>query len=71
MIKDKIDTKIDTTEIDIEIGNYEKQLRQYQLVKNNLINEVDMLDPENKHYMEIKNDLNERLYSMYDKIELS
>lgn len=69
MIKDKIDTKIDTTEIDIEIGNYEKQLRQYQLVKNNLINEVDMLDPENKHYMEIKNDLNERLYSMYDKID--
>lgn len=69
MIKDKIDTKIDTTEIDIEISNYEKQLRQQQLVKNNLINEIDMLDPENKHYMEIKNDLNERLYSMYDKID--
>lgn len=28
-----------------------------------------MLDPENKHYISIKNDLNERLYSMYDKIE--
>lgn len=68
MIKDKIDTKIDTTEIDIEISNYEKQLRQHQLVKNNLINEIDMLNPENKHYMEMKNDLNERLYSMYDKL---
>lgn len=28
-----------------------------------------MLDPENKHYNIIKADLNERLYSMYDKIE--
>ena len=28
-----------------------------------------MLDPEAKHYTVIKNDLNERLYSMYDKIE--
>lgn len=27
-----------------------------------------MLNPENKHYMEMKNDLNERLYSMYDKL---
>lgn len=28
-----------------------------------------MLDPESKHYKLIKSDLNERLYSMYDKIE--
>ena len=52
-----------------KINNYEKQLRQFQLLKSNLISEIDMLDPENKHYTLIKNDLNERLYSMYDKIE--
>lgn len=63
-MKEKINTKID-----IEINNYEKQLRQFQLTKNNLISEIDMLDPENKHYILIKDDLNERLYSMYDKIE--
>lgn len=69
IMKEKINTKIDTSEIDLEINNYEKQLRQFQLLKNNLIGEIDMLDPEAKHYIVIKNDLNERLYSMYDKIE--
>lgn len=69
IMKGKINTKIDTSEIDLEISNYEKQLRQFQLLKNNLIGEIDMLDPEAKHYIVIKNDLNERLYSMYDKIE--
>lgn len=69
IMKEKINTKIDTSEIDLEINNYEKQLRQFQLLKNNLIGEIDMLDPEAKHYTVIKNDLNERLYSMYDKIE--
>lgn len=69
IMKEKINTKIDTSEIDLEISNYEKQLRQFQLLKNNLIGEIDMLDPEAKHYIVIKNDLNERLYSMYDKIE--
>ena len=69
IMKEKINTKIDTSEIDLEINNYEKQLRQFQLLKSNLISEIDMLDPENKHYTLIKNDLNERLYSMYDKIE--
>lgn len=69
MMKEKINTKIDTSEIDVEISNYEKQLRQFQLLKNNLISEIDMLDPESKHYKLIKSDLNERPYSMYDKIE--
>lgn len=69
MMKEKINTKIDTSEIDVEISNYEKQLRQFQLLKNNLISEIDMLDPESKHYKLIKSDSNERLYSMYDKIE--
>lgn len=69
LIKEKINTKIDTIEMDLEISNFEKQLRQHQLVKNNLMTEIDMLDPENKHYEDIKNDLNERLYSMYDKID--
>lgn len=68
-MKEKINTKIDTSEIDVEISNYEKQLRQFQLLKNNLISEIDMLDPESKHYKLIKSDSNERLYSMYDKIE--
>ena len=69
IIEEKINTKIDTSEIDKEIDNLEKQLRQYQLLKNSLISEIDTLDPENRHYNSIKNDLNERLYSMYDKIE--
>lgn len=68
MIKGKIKIEIDTAEMDKEIYKFEKQLRQFRLVKSNLMSEIDMLDPENKYYDDIKNDLNERLYVMYDKI---
>lgn len=68
LIKEKIKIKIDTVEMDKEINKFEKQLRQFRLVKSNLMSEIDMLDPENKYYDDIKNDLNERLYVMYDKI---
>ena len=34
-----------------------------------LIDEIDTLDPDDKHYIKRKADLDDRLYKMYDKIE--
>ena len=31
--------------------------------------EIDSLDPDDKHYIKRKTDLDDRLYKMYDKIE--
>ena len=34
-----------------------------------LIEEIDSLDPDDRHYRRRKSDLDDRLYGMYDKIE--
>lgn len=69
MMQDKINMKVDTTAIDQEIENYEKQLRQNYAIKSKLMEEIDNLDPDDKHYIRRKADLDDRLYRMYDKIE--
>ena len=46
-----------------------KQLRHSYSVKSGLIEEIDSLDPDDKHYIKRKADLDDRLYKMYDKIE--
>lgn len=69
MMQEKINTKVDTAAIEQEIANYEKQLRQHYAVKSKLIDEIDSLNPDDRHYIKIKADLDERLYKMYDKIE--
>ena len=61
--------KVDTAAIDQEIANYEKQLRQHYSVKTKLAEEIDSLDPDDRHYVRRKADLDDRLYKMYDKIE--
>lgn len=69
MMREKINMKVDTTAIEQEIGNYEKQLRQFYSVKTKLVEEIDSLDPDDRHYVRRKADLDDRLYKMYDKIE--
>ena len=68
-MQQKINMKIDTSAIEQEIANYEKQLRQSYATKSRLIDEIDTLDPDDKHYIKRKADLDDRLYKMYDKIE--
>ena len=65
----KISMKVHTSAIEQEIANYEKQLRQSYSIKSRLIEEIDTLDPDDKHYIKRKADLDDRLYKMYDKIE--
>lgn len=69
LMQSKINSKVDTTAIEQEITAAEKQLRQYYSVKSKLMDEIDTLDPDDRHYIIRKSDLNERLYKMYDKIE--
>ena len=69
MIQEKINSKVDTTAIEQEIAAAEKMLRQYYSVKSKIMEEIDTLDPDDRHYIIRKSDLDERLYRMYDKIE--
>ncbi len=69
MMQEKINSKVDTAAIETELASYEKQLRQYYAVKLKLAEEIDSLDPDDRHYIKRKADLDDRLYRMYDKIE--
>ena len=69
MMQEKINSKVDTTAIEQEITAAEKQLRQYYSIKSKIMEEIDTLDPDERHYIIRKSDLDERLYRMYDKIE--
>ena len=69
MMQEKINSKVDTTAIEQEIAAAEKMLRQYYSVKSKIMEEIDTLDPDERHYIIRKSDLDERLYKMYDKIE--
>ena len=69
MIQEKINMKVDTSAIENEIDNYQKELRKSHSTKFKLIEEIDNLDVEDKHYKRRKNDLDDRLYRMYDRIE--
>lgn len=69
MMQEKISSKVDTVAIDGELAACEKQLRQYYAVKLKLAEEIDSLDPDDRHYIKRKADLDDRLYRMYDKIE--
>ena len=69
MMQEKINMKVDTTAIDQEIANYEKQLRQDYSIKAKLMEEIDNLNPDDRHYIRRKADLDDRLYRMNDKIE--
>lgn len=69
MMQEQINSKVDTTAIEQEIAAAEKQLRQYYSIKSKIMEEIDTLDPDDRHYIIRKSDLNERLYRMYDKIE--
>jgi len=69
LMNEKIERKVDTSAIEQEIESLEKQLRQANSTKLKIIEEIDSLDPDEKHYINRKSDLDNRLYKMYDRIE--
>ena len=68
-MQEKINRKIDTSAIEQEIANYENRIRLYHSLKSKLIEGIDSLDPDDRHYSKRKADLDNRLYSVYDKID--
>lgn len=69
MMKKKINIKTDTSEVEKEIANYQKQLSQYIGTKRSLENQIDSLNYDDKHYDRKLSDLQDRLDKMYDNIE--
>ena len=69
MMQEKINMKVDTSEIEQEIAALEKQLKQSYAIKRNTLEEIECLDPDDRHYKRRKADLDDRLYRMYDKID--
>ena len=61
--------EVDTSALDQDIANYERQLRQCFANRDSIVADLDSIDYGDKHYRRRKADLEERLYKTYDKIE--
>lgn len=67
-IRGKIGKEIDTEELDIEIRNYRKSLRQCEKSKESLEMEIDTLPDDEPHRERKVRDKNRRLNAIYDNI---
>ena len=65
----KIGARIDTTEVEKEIEELEKQHRQLTGAKNRLGQQMDSLDITDRFYEKKYQDMETRLYRLYDEIE--
>ena len=68
-ILNKIGSRIDTEEIEKEIERLEKQHRQLTGAKGRLGQQMDSLDIMDKFYEKKYQDMETRLYRLYDEIE--
>lgn len=68
-IRAKINSKIDTGELETEHENLKKQLRQVLGAKNRLGQQMDNLDISDKMYDRKYQDMQDRLNGLYDEIE--
>ena len=68
-IEEKINIQIDTKEIDEVINKQLAKIRQLIATKASLINQIDSLNFEDKHYDRKYTDLNLRLDAIYDQLE--
>lgn len=66
-IRQKIGSRIDTEELEIELEQLRKKLRQLNGAKSKLGQQMDSLDVTDKHYDRKYQDMEERLYKLYDK----
>lgn len=67
-IKEKINSKIDTKELDKELENLQKALRQAVVSKDKLGLQMDTLDTSDKFYDRKYEDMQDRLDRMYEEI---
>lgn len=68
VIKNKIGSRVDTSEIEKEMENYQQQLKQAGGRKKKIEEQIDSLSIDDRHYDRKLNDLQGRLDNMYDEI---
>ena len=68
-IRQKIGSRIDTDELETELEQLRKKLRQLNGAKTKLGQQMDSLDVTDKHYDRKYQDMEERLYKLYDDID--
>ncbi len=68
-IRDKIGSKIDLSGLEKELEGLEKQLRQLNGAKQRLGQQMDSLDIMDRHYDKKYEDMEARLYRIYDDVE--
>ena len=67
-IREKINSRIDTAELDAELTEMQKRFRQLNGTKAHLGRQIDTLEYDDPHYDRKAQDLQERLDSIYDEI---
>lgn len=67
-IKAQVGQQIDVSEIDMEIANYEKRLKQLERSKSNLERDIDAIYDEDDFAERRRQDLNTRLNRLYGEI---
>ena len=68
-IREKIGAKIDTGELEADIESLRKKLRQLNGAKTKLGQQMDSLDFSDKFYDRKYQDMEERLYKLYEQID--
>lgn len=68
-IRQKIGSRIDTEELETELEQLRKKLHQLNGAKAKLGQQMDSLDVTDKHYDRKYQDMEERLYKLYDDID--
>ena len=68
-LRKKIDSKIDVSEMEAELEGLEKQHRQLSGAKARLGQQMDSLDISDRFYEKKYQDMETRLYRLYDEIE--
>ena len=71
MMQEKINMKVDTSAIDQEIYTYESNLKQLNTTKARLADDIDSMNPEDRHYERMKADFESRINAIYDKIDIN
>ncbi len=68
-IKEKINSKIDTVELETELVKAQKLHRQKEVAKNRLAEQIDSLDSTDYLYDRKYEDMQNRLYQLYEEID--
>lgn len=67
-VQEKLEEKVDVSALETEREQLQKQLKQVQGSKLKLIQMLDRLDTEDKHYTRKYQDMQDRLDNLYDKV---